>query len=220
MATARYGARPSWWLSHCGPQSCGSLFFCPSYLMQEPPKSGPHVDRERLGAVIEPVVRAHGAELVDVELKNEAGWILRVYVEKLGATAEKMSTKDAAVNLELCSAIARDLSPALDVADPIPHRYHLEVSSPGVERSLKKHADFVRFAGEKAKVKLKNAVAGQKVLVGTLGPVKEGVIDLIDGDRKYAVPLDDVVSARLVFEFGPASRPPSSRGGKKKKRKS
>lgn len=178
-----------------------------------------NVDRERLDAVIEPVVRAHGAELVDVELKNETGWVLRVYVEKLGAAETRMSTKDAAVNLELCSNIARDLSPALDVADPIPHRYNLEVSSPGVERPLKKDADFLRFAGEKAKVKLKNAVAGQKVLVGTLGSLEGGVVTLVDGERSYPVPTADIVSARLVFEFGPASRPPTS-GGKKKKRKS
>jgi ribosome maturation factor RimP len=188
--------------------------------MHESPKSTSFVDRERLSAVIDPVVRAHGAELVDVELTNEAGWILRVFVEKLGASAERMSTKDAAINLELCSNIARDLSPALDEADPIPHRYHLEVSSPGVERTLKKAADFVRFKGEKAKLKVKNAVAGQKVLVGTLGAVsQEGAVDIVDGGRTHNVPLEDVLSARLVFEFGPPSRPPSS-GGKKKKRKS
>lgn len=187
--------------------------------MHESPRSTPFVDRERLTAVIDPVVRAHGAELVDLELTNESGWILRVFVEKLGANAERMSTKDAAINLELCSNIARDLSPALDVADPIPHRYNLEVSSPGVERSLKKIDDYVRFGGEKAKLKLKNAVAGQKVLVGTLGSVKDGVVDVVDGGRTFNVPLDDVLSARLVFEFGPASKPPSS-GGKKKKRKS
>jgi ribosome maturation factor RimP len=187
--------------------------------MHESPKSTSFVDRERLSAVVDSVVRAHGAELVDIELKNEGGWILRVYVEKLGASAERMSTKDAAINLELCSNIARDLSPALDVADPIPHRYNLEVSSPGVERSLKKTADFVRFAGEKAKLKLKNAVAGQKVLVGTLGPVNDGLIDIVEGGRVHNVPLEDVLSARLVFEFGPPSKPQSS-GGKKKKRKS
>jgi ribosome maturation factor RimP len=181
------------------------------------PKSTLLVDRERLVAVIEPVVRAHGAELVEVELKNEAGWVLRVYVEKLGAAAEKMSTKQAAVDLELCSSIARDLSPALDVADPIPHRYHLEVSSPGVERPLRKLADYVRFAGEKAKLKLRNAVAGQKVLTGILGPVNDGAVDLVDGERSYKVPLEDVVSARLVFEFGPPSKPSSS-GGKKKRK--
>jgi ribosome maturation factor RimP len=183
------------------------------------PKSTPYVlDRPRLTAVIDPVVRAHGAELVDFELKNEGGWILRVYVEKLGALAERMSTKQAAIDLTLCASIARDLSPALDVADPIPHRYNLEVSSPGIERPLKKEADFVRFGGEKAKLKLSKGVGGQKVLVGTLGPVEKGVLALADGGRTYEVPLEDVQSARLVFEFGgPASKPKP--GGPKKKRK-
>ena len=176
------------------------------------------LDHERLHAVIEPVVHAHGAELVDVELKNEMGWVLRVYVEKLGAGAKRMSTKEAAVDLELCSNISKDLSPVLDVADVIAPRYHLEVGSPGVERALKNAADFERFAGEKAKLKLRTGVQGQKVLVGTLGPVKDGSVDLVDGAHSYEVPIDDVVSARLVFEFGPASRPASS-GGKKKKKK-
>jgi ribosome maturation factor RimP len=129
-----------------------------------------------------------------------------------------MSTKQAAIDLTLCSSIARDLSPALDVADPIPHRYSLEVSSPGIERPLKKEADFVRFAGEKAKLKLQRGVAGQKVLIGVLGAVKDKVVVVEDGGRSYDVPLDDVVSARLVFEFGgPASKPKP--GGPKKKRK-
>jgi ribosome maturation factor RimP len=182
------------------------------------PKSTPGIDRERLIAVIDPVVRAHGAELVDFELKNEGGWILRVFVEKLGALAERMSTKQAAIDLTLCANIAKDLSPALDVADPIPHRYALEVSSPGIERPLKKKEDFVRFFGEKAKLKLAKGVAGQKVVVGVLGEVRDGTVALADGGRTYDVPLDDVQSARLVFEFGgPASKPKP--GGPKKKRK-
>lgn len=185
--------------------------------MHEALKSTTLVDRERLSAVIEPVVRAHGAELVDLELKNEAGWILRVFVEAAGASAEKLSVKDAAVDLELCTDIARDLSPALDLADPIPHRYTLEVSSPGVERPLKAPADFVRFAGEKAKLKLKNAIASQKVLVGVLGSVNDGVVALVDGGHTYDVPLEDVLSARLVFEFGPPPKPRST-GGKKKRK--
>ena len=182
------------------------------------PKSTPLVDRDRLVAVVDPVVRAHGAELFYVELKHENGWILRVFVEKTGACVNRLSTKDAAVDLELCSAIARDLSPALDVADPIPHRYALEVSSPGIERPLKKEADFVRFQGEKAKLKLGHGVAGQKVLVGTLGELKDGTLALADGGRTYEIPLADVQSARLVFEFGPASKPGGPKSNKKKRK--
>lgn len=194
---------------------------CLVRMHQAAPKSTPHLaNRDRLVAVIEPVVRAHGAELVDLELKNENGWVLRVYVEKLGAAEKRMSTKEAAVDLELCSQIARDLSPALDVADPIPTRYNLEVGSPGLERPLKSDADFVRFAGEKAKLKLDKGVSGQKVLVGKLGAVDgDRNLTVEDGGRSYEVPLDDVVAARLVFEFGPASKP-GPHAGKKKKRKS
>ena len=188
-----------------------------------PSKSLPLLDRDRLLAVIEPVVRAHGAEVWDIEFKNENGWVLRVYVERLGASASKLSTKSAAIDLELCSAIARDLSPALDVEDPIAGRYNLEVSSPGIERSLRKVADYDRFAGEKAKLKLRSALHGQKVYVGRLGPIREGsvTLDLDDGDKSIAIPFGEIVAAHLVFEFG--SAPPStqsSRKAPKSKRKS
>lgn len=176
-------------------------------------------DRERLHAVIEPIVVAHGAELCDFELKNENGWVLRIYVEKGGAAANKLSTKDAAVDLELCSNIARDLSPALDVSDPIPHRYHLEVGSPGVERPLRKPEDFSRFVGERAKLKLRAGVGGQKVLTGKLLSFAENVISVEDGLKTYPVPFDDVVSARLVFEFGPAPKPGGGHGPKSQKKK-
>jgi len=178
------------------------------------------IDRERLQAVIEPVVSAHGAELCDFELKNENGWVLRIYVERLGALANKLSTKDAAIDLDRCSSIARDLSPALDVADPIPYRYHLEVGSPGVERPLRKADDYVRFCGEKAKLKLRSGVAGQKVLVGKLGSLDAtaGILTLEDGAKSYPVPLEDVVSARLVFEFGPAPKPVINNARKKKRK--
>lgn len=190
-----------------------------------PPKNrSVSIDRDRVRGAIDPVVRAHGAELCDFELKNENGWVLRIYIERLGASEKRMSTKEAAVDLDLCAAIARDLSPALDVVDPVPGRYNLEVGSPGIERPLKKVEDYVRFAGEKAKLKLRAGVAGQKVLVGRLGAVEGDILKLEEGVRTYDVPLDDVVTARLVFEFGP---PPSKPGhanaapshGKKKKRK-
>ena len=187
----------------------------------EAPKSTPTIDRARLLAVIEPVVSAHGAELCDFELKNENGWVLRIYVERLGSLANKLSTKAAAVDLDLCSHIARDLSPVLDVSDPIPHRYHLEVGSPGVERPLRKPEDFARFVGEKAKVKLRLGVAGQKVLVGKVAAVEGNLITLEDGAKSYPVPFDDVVSARLVFEFGPTPKPVAHglKKSPKKKRK-
>lgn len=165
------------------------------------------VDRAKLCAVVEPVVFAHGAEIVDLELKNESGWILRVFVEKAGSADKNASVVDAAVSLELCANVSRDLSPALDVADLIPVRYNLEISSPGVERPLRHERDFKRFEGQKAKLRLRNPVAGQKVLVGKLGPVTSGNVAIVDGSRTFEAPLADVERAHLVFEFGPAPKP-------------
>ncbi|MGO8999208.1 MAG: ribosome maturation factor RimP [Polyangiaceae bacterium] len=176
------------------------------------------IDRTRLDAVIDPVARAHGAEVVDHEFKSEpGGWVRRVFVEKLGSADSNADTRDAAVDLDLCSGIARDLSPALDVADIVPHRYHLEISSPGVERPLRKERDFVRFTGKKAKLKLhasSPASHGEKVVIGILGGVEAGRVKVTDGQRQHAIPLDQVATARLVFEFGPAPKP-----GKHKKQR-
>jgi len=161
------------------------------------------IDRDALLRVIEPIARAHGAEVVEVELKTERGaWVLRVYVEKAGAAAQNLSTRDAAVDLELCANVSRDLSPALDVADLVPHAYHLEVSSPGVERPLRGERDFVRFAGHKAKLKLREPVDGQRVVVGTLEGVADGRVRVTEGKRTRELSLSSIEGGRLVFEFG------------------
>jgi ribosome maturation factor RimP len=173
------------------------------------------IDRRALERVVEPIVRAHGAELVDVEFKPEqGGWVLRLLVERAGSSERLLSTREAAINLELCSGISRDLSPALDVADLIAHPYRLEVGSPGVERPLKTERDFVRFAGAKAKLKLREALVadeapagrpGQTVVIGTLGGVADGRVRITEserGERTHEVALANVERARLVFEFG------------------
>ena len=183
------------------------------------------VDRAALLRVVDPIVRAHGAELVDVEFKpDRGGWVLRLYVEKEGALAGRLSTRDAAVDLELCAGISRDLSTALDVADLIAHAYHLEVGSPGVERPLRREGDFDRFAGEKVKIKLHRDAASAaipsgppdgvaaegrpaRVVVGTLAGMVDGKVRVAEGARTHDVPLASIESARLVFEFGPRGKP-------------
>ncbi len=156
------------------------------------------VDTARIRAVIEPIARAHGADVVWVELKNESGWVLRVFVEKTGTES---------ADLALCADISRDLSPALDVADLIPQHYSLEVSSPGLERPLLTQADFARFAGRKAKIKLAHTSSStQKVFVGTLGAIANGMLTVTEGPRDHQVPLADIEKARLVFEITKGSK--------------
>jgi ribosome maturation factor RimP len=181
--------------------------------LQKAPRNLGGIDRDKLDGIVVPIARANGAEIQDIEFKIERGqWILRIFVEKLGAEAGNMSTQQAAVDLELCSNVARDLGTALDVADLVPHAYHLEVSSPGIERPLRGERDYVRFAGKKAKVRLTNTLRGQKVLVGILGTPRDGTLSIKDGPQTYEVPFADVESGRLVFEFGPAQHPGAKRG--------
>jgi ribosome maturation factor RimP len=168
------------------------------------------IDRAALLRAVEPVVHAHGAEVVDLEFKPErGGWTLRVLVEKEGASVQALSTKEAAVSLELCANVSRDLSPALDVADLIPHAYRLEISSPGVERPLRGERDFVRFKGHKAKLRRRLSGGepaadggGGRVVVGVLDGVADGNVQVIEGSRTHQVALATIESANLVFEFG------------------
>jgi ribosome maturation factor RimP len=171
------------------------------------------IDRTRLDAVVGPVVRAHGGEVVDIEWKQEpSGWVLRVFVEKLGSAEKKATTEESGVSLDLCSDVAKDLSPALDVADFIPHRYNLEVGSPGVERALKTAGDYVRFVGKKAKLKVNPPVDGQKVLLGVIEASTEpGHIVLKEGSKSRVIALEQVASGHLVFEYGPAPKPGKGR---------
>jgi ribosome maturation factor RimP len=183
--------------------------------MPSPPSTDLHgIDRAALDRVVDPIVRAHGAEVVDVEFRTErGGWVLRISVERGGASERHLSTRDAAVNLELCASVSRDLSPALDVADLIHHPYQLEVSSPGVERVLREERDFVRFAGHKAKIRLREpigaspeGVGGQRVIIGMLDGIADGRVRVVESGHTREVPLSIVERARLVFEFGSSGR--------------
>jgi ribosome maturation factor RimP len=182
------------------------------------------IDRDALMRVAEPIVRAHGGEVVDVEFRREPpGWILRLYVERQGATEKQLSVRDAAVDLSLCAGVSRDLSTALDVADLIPHAYHLEVSSPGVERRLRSEGDFVRFAGQKAKFRLRDPApqsgGRERVVVGTIGAIANSTVTVVDGQRAREIPLSSIESARLVFEFGSSGRHAPAAGRASQQRK-
>ena len=178
-------------------------------------------DRKRLEELVHPIAEAHGAELVDVELSSDrSGVVLRVGLEKKGAAAGKWTTEESAVDLEACANVSRDLSPALDVNDFFPFRYHLEVGSPGVERALKSLADYDRFAGKEAKVKLHGSLAGQKVVQAKVLGVAGELVRLEEGGRTHELALSAIESARLVFSFGPAPKPGKAANPKKQKKQS
>ncbi|WP_457595854.1 ribosome maturation factor RimP [Hydrogenimonas sp.] len=133
------------------------------------------------------VVESHGARLYDTEVATENDRTLyRVYV-----------TKEGGVDLDLCAAISRDLSPMLDVYSPVSGAYYLEVSSPGVERTLKKPEHFLNSVGEKVALKLSS---GEKVK-GTLAGFEEGdvVLKTEHGTERYG--LDEIRQARTYYDW-------------------
>ncbi len=131
-----------------------------------------------------------GLELVEVQFRREQhGWVLRVFIDAVDG-----------ITLDHCSLVSRELGDYLDVEDLIEHAYNLEVSSPGLERKLTKIQDFERFSGRKAKVKLHNAIEGQKTFVGEIQEVSDdAVVLMLEGDREFSFTLDMISVARLAI---------------------
>lgn len=137
------------------------------------------------------VIKELGLELVDVEFVKEGGrWILRVYIDKPGG-----------VDHSDCEAFSKRLDVLLDEEDPIPQSYYLEVSSPGIERPLKKPGDFRRFSGHMVNVTTFAPVEGRKKFTGRLEGVEGNTIILEEEAGKTSIPLDRVASARLHAEL-------------------
>jgi ribosome maturation factor RimP len=105
------------------------------------------------------------------------------------------------VGFEDCERVSRDVSAALDVADVIPHGYVLEVSSPGLERPLRREQDFRRFAGQQVKIRSLEPVEGRRNFSGTLVGAQAGVAEVESDGRTYRVPIDLVARANLVPDW-------------------
>jgi ribosome maturation factor RimP len=140
-----------------------------------------------------------GLEIFDVQFRREAGgMVLRIQVDRPGPAA----TAEDSVSIEDCAKVSRDLSAILDVEDAVPSAYILEVSSPGLDRPLRKADDYQRFAGRRAKVVMREAIDGQGFFKGRLAGVEEHDV-LIDADdgRRHRVPLTAITRANLEVEF-------------------
>jgi ribosome maturation factor RimP len=177
--------------------------------MSQAARSPTFVDIAAISAVIAPIAEAHGGEIAHVAVgRGPQGLTLRVDIERRGAAEKKWSTEEAVVDLEVCAEIAREASPALDVADVVPSRYNFEVGTPGVERELRNRADYERFVGKRVRIKLHaNAADPDKAIDGHISTVGEGGVVVEIGSREKQISFGDIRASRLVFEFGPAPRP-------------
>jgi ribosome maturation factor RimP len=149
----------------------------------------------RVASVIMPVLKGIGFRLVRVRLSGQNGLTLQIMAER----------DDGTMTVEDCEEVSRAVSPALDVADPIEKAYHLEVSSPGIDRPLVRKSDFVAWTGHQVKMETSILVTDRKRFKGKIAEAGENDV-LIERDvpaygeePSVRVPYDSIAEARLVL---------------------
>ena len=152
---------------------------------------------QNIEQLVEPLLSAFGVELVDIEYKKEGRqMVLRLYLDKPGG-----------ITLDDCAEVSRELSTILDVEDCIPGEYTLEVSSPGLNRPLKKRTDYERAIGRLVKVKTFAQLPDdkgnlRKTFLGTLqGVDDDAVVVMLTEGQRAVIPFGQVAKANLEFEF-------------------
>lgn len=146
--------------------------------------------REKLTALLEPLVEENGYELVDLEYKKESGrWVLRLFIDR-----------PEGITLDDCEYVSQRVGDYLDVADPIPHSYLLEVSSPGINRVLKKDKDFVRFRGRTVSIRTFAPIEGRRLFRGYLEGLEADHVLVREGENILRIPRDSIAKARLEAE--------------------
>ena len=146
---------------------------------------------ERLQAIIAPTVSAMGYEIVRVQLSGGRRPVLQVMAERVD---------EASMTVDDCADISRTISALLDVEDPISGAYHLEVSSPGIDRPLTRLRDFERYAGFEARIETRALIDGRRRFKGVLkGVAGETVRVEIEGGVLAEVPFGGILRAKLVL---------------------
>ena len=149
----------------------------------------------RVAHVVEPVVDNLGYRLVRVRISGRDGLTLQIMAER----------PDGTMAIEDCEEISRNLSPVLDVKDPLDRAYHLEVSSPGMDRPLVRYSDFAKAIGHAAKMELVRGLDGRKRFRGTVVAITDREVivqrdDVEEGEvKEVALPLNDLAEAKLIL---------------------
>jgi ribosome maturation factor RimP len=148
---------------------------------------------EQVRQLLDPILESMGLSLWDLEFhKQGPQWLLRIFIDR----------ESGGVTLSDCETVSRDLSAALDVEDIILHAYALEVSSPGLDRTLSKPEHFVRFTGSMVRMKTYQPINGQKVFRGRLlGLVDDTVKVELDTGAVLEIPLTGITKASLEVEL-------------------
>ena len=143
---------------------------------------------DELAKLLEPTIERLGYELTDLEVRlGGKGGLVRIFIDK-----------PEGIDLDDCEKVSLAVSALLDVEDPVPDNYNLEVSSPGLDRKLTKVEHFQRFEGETVKVQMRIPIAGRRRFRGTLvSSDDENIVVDVDGES-HSLPLKTIDTARLV----------------------
>ena len=145
---------------------------------------------DKIEKLLIPVLDQMELEMVDIEyIQDGAYWFLRIYLEKI----------DGEITLDECAKVSNNISE--DVDKIIEDKFFLEISSPGLERSLKKEKDFLRFVGEKIKVILRHKIEDSRNWTGKLEKYEESTIYLNVDGKTLTIPFEEIKKANIVFEF-------------------
>lgn len=146
---------------------------------------------DRVRAIADPIVTDEGLELVEIEYRREArGWVLRLYIDK-----------DKGISLDDCVRISQEIGRSLDVEDFILAPYTLEVSSPGLNRPLRKEADFIKYCNRLIRVKTIDPVGNRRQFKGRLLDVCDQGIEMEVEKRPVQISLSNIAKANLEFDF-------------------
>jgi ribosome maturation factor RimP len=141
-------------------------------------------------ALAERIIISEDMELVDMEYRLQGkNWLLRFYIDREGG-----------VTLDDCADISRQLSVAFDIEDLIPHKYLLEVSSPGINRPLVKDSDYKKYVGEKVKLKTSNPIEGRRNFSGILTGFSGEIVELTADNTVFEIKRADIEKARLNID--------------------
>lgn len=149
--------------------------------------------------VAERVAASRGLDVWDIQSRREAvGHVVRIFIDRPGPAA----SPEESVSIEDCEQVNREIGTILDVEDPLPFAYTLEVSSPGLDRPLRGTSDYSRFAGRLAKIVVSEAVDNQKAFDGRLRGVDQGDVLLeASNGRVHRLPWRLIARGRLDVEF-------------------
>ncbi len=143
---------------------------------------------EELEQLLAPAVGELGYEITDLEVKvGGRDGVVRLFIDHPDG-----------IGLEDCEAVSREVSMILDVEDPIPGQYNLEVSSPGLDRRLRTRAHFERFAGEEVRVKMRVPIEGRRNYRGAIRAADDENVDVEVDGQLHSLPIGNIATARLI----------------------